>query len=58
MLHPKDRGVLKFYNWGWTGKLGLYFRMINLIAVCVGWIGVGEGSKINGVVLPSRPGED
>lgn len=38
--------------------MGLYFRMINLIAGCVGWIGVGEGRKINGVVLPSRPGED
>lgn len=25
--------------------------MINLVAVCVGWIGVGEGGKINGVRL-------
>ena len=31
--------------------MGLYFRMINLVAVCVGWIGVGEGRKINGVVF-------
>lgn len=26
--------------------------MINLVAVCVGWTGVGEGRKINGVVFP------